>query len=86
MSMAEKSIFDVTFQELHNACNGDVCAECSYRLTGECKGLSSNLNNSNLVKIIRYVKTNAEIAKILHMSKRGVSKARRDGTLPKEYL
>lgn len=83
-SMQTSYVFGITFQKLYKACNGNVCAECSYKLTGNCGGLGSNQLN-NPAKIIKCQKTNKELAKILNCSKRQIAKQRKEGTLPKEY-
>lgn len=82
-SMQQNSIFGITFHTLYNACRGNVCLECNYKTTGDCNGLAKSLNSP--AKIIKYKKTNGELAKILNCSKRQIAKKRKNGTLPKEY-
>ena len=85
ISMQSKTLFGINFQILYHECNGKLCPECSYKLDGDCPGIYTLLGRTQTTKIpVR--KTNAEIAELLHMSKRGVAKARRDGTLPEEYI
>lgn len=78
----------MSFMDIYNATSGDPCTTgCAWYDSGKCKTYKSLCLNQRkdpgVAKASTF--TNSYIAKKLGISKRQVSKMRKDGSLPEKY-